>query len=215
MDPTAFIAANTERLAPPLVPEITLHLAHEMLPIWQLTEEELADQGLPPPFWAFAWAGGQALARYVLDNPGLVKGKGVIDFGAGSGLAGLAAAKAGASRVLAVDIDPFAAAACTLNAATNKLPLEATSADLLSAPVPDWAEVMLIADMFYEQPLASALEAWLAPALGRGALVLVGDPKRSFFPADRFTCLETYEVATSRELEDLAVRRTSVWRMEG
>src|ERR1700687_5396117 len=133
-DPPQFIRANTKLLAVPLVPEIRLHIAEESLPIWQKTEEELGAMNVPPPYWAFAWAGGQALARYLLDNPATVAGARVLDLGSGSGLVAIAAAKAGAARVLAADIDKFAVRAIGLNAAANAVTLEITADDLLDAP---------------------------------------------------------------------------------
>ena len=133
-DRADFIRANTSVMTPPLVPEVRLHLAHEAVPLWQKTEEELGGLGLPPPFWAFAWAGGQALARHVLDNPGLVRGKRVIDLAAGSGLVGIAAMKAGAASALAADIDGFSVTAIGLNAVLNDVALAVTAEDLLVAP---------------------------------------------------------------------------------
>src|SRR5262245_11744000 len=148
MDAPRFIRANTRLLPVPLVPEIKLHLAEESLPIWQKTEEELGAMNVPPPYWAFAWAGGQALARYALDNPGLIAGRRVLDLGSGSGLTAIAAARAGATHVLAADIDAFALAAIDLNANANDVVVEATKEDLL-ARSPDAWEVMLVGDLFY------------------------------------------------------------------
>lgn len=175
-----------------------------------MSEEDLADAGLPPPFWAFAWAGGQALARYVLDNPSLVAGKRVLDFGSGSAIVALAALKAGARPALAADIDPFACAAATLNAAANGLSLEATSHDLIGESG-DW-EIILVGDMCYEQPLAGDIGRWLEAEQGRGVAVLIGDPGRTYLPKDRLEKLVSYAVKTSRALEDTDVRNTSVWR---
>src|SRR5688572_2610508 len=147
-----FIRDNTKLLSPPLVPEIKLHLAEESLPIWQKTEEELGEMNVPPPYWAFAWAGGQALARYLLDNPALVAGKAVVDLGAGSGLTAIAAGRAGAASVLASDIDALALAAARLNAVLNGVALDVTPADLLAHP-PAAADVVLVGDLFYEREL--------------------------------------------------------------
>ena len=169
----------------PLVPEIRLHIAEESVPIWQKTEEELGAMNIPPPYWAFAWAGGQALARYLLDNPALVAGRRVLDLGSGSGLVAIAAAKAGAARVLAADIDALALAAIGLNAAANAVTLETTADDLLAAP-PGAFDVVLIGDLFYERPLAERVLAFAEAARAGGALVLAGDPRRSYFPPDRF-----------------------------
>jgi predicted nicotinamide N-methyase len=208
-----FILANTRLQRPPHTPEIALHLADEITPIWKLTEEALAQIGLPPPFWAFAWAGGQALARYLIDNPGAVTGKRVIDFASGSGLVGVAAMLAGAKDVLCADIDIFCEAAVGVNSEANGVACGFTAADLLDAPAPAWAEVILAGDICYEKPLAERVLAWLAAARAAGAVVLIGDPGRSYFPRSGLTKLAEYQVPTTRELEDMAVKRTCVWAM--
>jgi predicted nicotinamide N-methyase len=208
----AFILTNTRRLAPPLVPELTLHLAEESIPIWQKTEEELGAVNVPPPFWAFAWAGGQALARYLLDTPSLVRGKVVLDLGCGSGLTALAAARAGAARVRATDIDEFAVEATRLNAEINGLAVSADAADLLEGPPPP-ADVVLVGDLFYERILAERVLAFIGPVAARGGLVLIGDPQRSYFPRGRFAHVAGYEVPVTRELEDAEIKRTAVWRL--
>jgi len=209
-----FIVANTRLQAPPHTPELTLHLADEITPIWKLTEEALARIGLPPPFWAFAWAGGQALARYVLDNPAVVAGKRVIDFASGSGLVGIAAMKAGARDVLAADIDVYCEAALALNAKANAVSLAYSACDLLEAPPPAWAEVILAGDICYEKPMTERVMAWLGAARRQGATVLVGDPGRSYFPKSGLTQLAEYQVETTRELEDFAVKKTGVWTLD-
>lgn len=209
-DPDSFIRTETARLAPPLVPEITLHLATESLPIWQRTEEELGQIGLPPPFWAFAWAGGQALARYILDHPETVRGKRVLDFASGSGLVGIAAAKAGAAHVACADIDPFAHAAIALNAALNK----ADAVTVLTTDVVGTAggwDVVLAGDIAYERDLAARVFAWLEALSARGADVWIGDPGRSHLPRDRLEKVADYAVPVSRELEDSEIKATSVW----
>ena len=206
----AFILANTRLQAPPHTPELRLHLADEVTPIWRMTEEELGAIGLPPPFWAFAWAGGQALARYILDQPETVAGLGVVDFATGSGIVAIAAAKAGAASVLAADIDPFCAAAVALNAEANGVRLGFTDADLLDA-APPAVELILAADICYEQPLADRVMAWLGAARAAGARVLIGDPGRSYFPRSGLVQLAEYRVPTTRELEDVEVKRTAVW----
>jgi predicted nicotinamide N-methyase len=206
-----FISANTEVQTPPLVPEVKLHLATEIVPIWRSTEEELKREGLDPPFWAFAWAGGQALARYVLDHPKTVRGRHVLDFGSGSGLVAIAAAKAGAPSVLANDIDPIAIEAIKLNSVVNAVELATTSSNLIGQDF-GW-ETVLIADMCYEQPLAKAIEAWMQALARRGALVLLGDPKRTYFPKSGVNPLAVYEVAVTRELEDREIRNTGVFRV--
>jgi len=208
----AFILANTRLQAPPHTPELRLYLADEVTPIWRMTEDELGAIGLPPPFWAFAWAGGQALARYILDHPGEVAGERVVDFATGSGIVAIAAARAGAASVLAADIDPFCAAAVALNAAANGARLDFTDADLLDA-APPAAGLILAADICYEQPLADRVMAWLTAARAAGARVLIGDPGRSYFPRSGLVKLAEYRVPTTRELEDAEVKRTAVWKI--
>jgi predicted nicotinamide N-methyase len=178
-----------------------------------MTEEALEEMGLPPPFWAFAWAGGQALARYVLDHPQTVAGRQVVDFATGSGLVALAAMKAGAARVLAADIDVFCEAAVTLNSERNGMAVDFTDQNLLDQPPPAWAEVILAGDICYEKPLAERVLAWLAQARAAGARVLIGDPGRSYFPREGLEKLAEYQVPTTRELEDMAVKKTSVWAL--
>ena len=212
-DRTAFIRRNAAVLSPPLTPEIRLHLAHEATDLWELTEEELAQTGLPPPYWAFAWAGGQALARYVLDHPETVRGRAVLDFGAGSGLVGIAAAKAGAARVVAAELDDFARQAIALNAALNDVALELAEGDVLDASPEAW-ETALVGDMFYERELAARAEPWFRGLAQAGALVLVGDPRRSYFPKQGLSELARYSVAVTRALEDSEIRDTGVFRLE-
>jgi predicted nicotinamide N-methyase len=208
MQPSDFIRANTELLAPPLVPEVRLHLATEMVPLWRKSEEELEAMGVPPPYWAFAWAGGQALARYILDSPDMVRDKTVLDLGAGSGLVGIAASKAGAKSVLAADIDRFAAAAIALNARANGVTIAATTNDMIGSN-DDW-DVILVGDLCYERPLAERLLAWLH---ARQGAVLIGDPGRSYFPKTGVERLALYRVQTTRELEDREIRETGVYRV--
>jgi len=212
LDPAiAFIRANTRVLSPPLVPEVKLHLAEESLPIWQRTEEELGEINVPPPYWAFAWAGGQALARFLLDHPAEVAGKRVLDLGSGSGLSAIAAHLAGAASVLAADIDRLALAAVRLNAAANGVGLETTGTDLLAlAPGP--FDVVLVGDLFYERQLAERVSAFVDAAGCGGASVLIGDPKRNYFPRARFIEAASYEVPVTRELEDALVKVSTVWR---
>jgi predicted nicotinamide N-methyase len=201
-----FIKANAQLTPPPLVPEIKLYLASEVVPLWRATEEELAETGVPPPYWAFAWAGGQALARYVLDHPQIVRGKQVLDIGAGSGLVGLAAVKAGAAHVLAADIDGFACAAIRLNAQANDCALAVTDEDKIGARG-SW-DVILVGDLFYERPLAERLLAWLKSL---GIPALLGDPGRNYFPKSGIEKLASYSVHTMRDLEDREIRETGVY----
>ena len=209
----AFVLENTRLQRPPHTPELVLRLADEITPIWRMTEEALQEMGLPPPFWAFAWAGGQALARYLLDNPGLVAGRRVIDFASGSGIVAIAAACAGAARVLAADIDVFCGAAVAINAEANGVAVEFTDEDLLDRPPPAWAQVILAGDICYERPLAARVMDWLGAARAAGAVVLIGDPGRSYFPREGLEKLAEYQVPTTRELEDLEIKKTAVWRL--
>ena len=208
----AFILENTRIQPPPHTPELSLHLADEVTPIWRLTEEALAEIGLPPPFWAFAWAGGQALARYVLDHPDEVAGKRVVDFASGSGIVGIAAMRAGAGHVLATDIDPFCGAALAVNGELNGVRIDFTDQNLLDVPPPD-VDVILAGDICYEKPLADQVMNWLAAAHVRGTRVLIGDPGRSYFPRVGLEKLAEYEVPTTRELEDREVKKTAVWTL--
>ncbi len=212
IDAVSFVRANTGLLAPPLTPEIRLHLASKSLPIWRRTEEELGEMNVPPPYWAFAWAGGQALARYVLDNPELVMGKAVVDLGSGSGLVAIAAARSGAGSVLAIDIDDMAAAAIELNAAENGVSVTVSSQDVFEEPLPE-AGTLLVGDLFYERELAERVLDLIETAAQRGTDVLVGDPRRSYFPVKRFDQVALYEVPVTRELEDAEIKRTAVWRL--
>jgi predicted nicotinamide N-methyase len=210
--PEDFIRANTRLEAPPLVPEVKLHLASEVVPLWEATETELAEQGLPPPFWAFAWAGGQALARYLLDHPEVVRGRRVLDFAAGSGLQGIAAMLAGAAAVEAVEIDAFACAACRLNAAANGVEIAVREADIVGMANPGW-DVVLAGDICYERPAAERITAWLRGLVTQDCLVLMGDPGRTYLPRQGLERIIAYGVKTSRELEDSDLRNAVVWRV--
>lgn len=212
-----FIQANTRLLRPPLVPEIELHLAEESLPIWRNSEAELGQMNVEPPYWAFAWAGGQALARYILDNPDTVAGTTVLDLGTGSGLVAIAAALAGAAKVTANDIDAYARAACRLNAAANRAALEIDGTDLVAAGHPSTDtprhSIVCLGDLFYDVDLAAGALAFAREARDAGAQVLAGDPRRSYFPTDRFTRLAEYAVPVTRELEDSEIKNTAVWEL--
>ena len=212
IDHAAFVRANTSILSPPLVPEVKLYLAHEALPIWQKTEDELGEIGLPPPFWAFAWAGGQALSRYILDTSSTVRGKRVVELASGSGMVGIAAMKAGATSVLSADIDLFSVAAIKVNAALNDVLLGITSDNLLNCAAPD-ADVVLVGDLFYEKGVAERCLDWLVKAQAKGIDVLIGDPGRSYLPKDRLIKVAEYSVPVSRDLEDSEIKRTAVWRL--
>jgi predicted nicotinamide N-methyase len=209
-DPKAFILANTEELAPPHVPEVRLRLATEAHDLWLKTEEELEAIGLPPPFWAFAWAGGQGLARHVLDHPALVEGKTVLDFATGSGLVAIAARLAGASAVLAADIDPWSRTAVSLNSVLNGVDLSFTADDMTGRDE-GW-DVVLAGDVFYDRDFAERIIPWFAALAARGATVLVGDPGRAYCPRDRMEPVAVYSVPVTRALEDSEVKKTTVWR---
>ena len=209
-DGPAFIRRSTRILPVPHAPEIRLHMADDATTLWQATEADLGTLNLPPPFWAFAWAGGQALARFVLDAPATVQGARVLDFASGSGLVAIAAARAGAATVEAADIDALALDAIALNAALNGVQVAARGDDLVGRDE-GW-DVVLAADIFYERDTASAVTAWLAALAARGARVLVGDPGRSYFDAARFERLAAYDVPVMRSLEDADVKPSGVWR---
>jgi predicted nicotinamide N-methyase len=211
-----FIRAHTTLHAPPLVPQIKLHLAGEVMKLWHETEALAALQAfgakeLPPPYWAFAWPGGQALARYILDHPAQFRGKSTLDFGAGSGLVAIAAARAGAAPVLAAEIDPIARIAIELNATANGVFVEAIETDIIGTGR-RW-DIILAGDMCYERPLAERLIAWLQTLVAEGAIVLLGDPGRHYFPAQGMAKLATYMIPTSRDLEDRDARETSVYKL--
>jgi predicted nicotinamide N-methyase len=208
-----FILANTKLLSPPLVPEVKLRLAEESLPIWRKTEEELGKLNLAPPYWAFAWAGGQALARYIIDHPSLVEGKRLLDLGSGSGLTGISALLKHAASVLATDIDPVASVAIAINAAANHVSIETTAHDLLARP-PGIFDVILVGDLFYERELAERVLTFIEAVVVNGALALIGDPQRNFFPRGRFEQIAEYQVPVTRELEDAEIKRTAVWRLK-
>jgi predicted nicotinamide N-methyase len=213
-DTKNFIRTHTTLKAPPLVPELRLHLASEAMALWSETEALATGLksglgNLPPPYWAFAWAGGQALARYVLDHPEDFAQKSVLDFGAGSGLLAIAAAKVGAVPIIAAEIDAFALAAIEMNAAANDVFVEPLATDIIGTNS-RW-DVILAGDMCYERPLAERLTQWLRSLAAEGTRVLLGDPGRNYFPQGGVTRLATYSVPTSRELEDRDMRETSVY----
>ena len=212
-DKDAFIRANTRLRAVPLTPEISLFVADEAVPLWHKTEEEIGEAGLPPPFWAFAWAGGQALARHVLDNPSLVRGKTVLDLASGSGLVGIAAMMAGAASVTVADIDAFACAAAMLNAMENGVTLTTCNHDLLSGTDPGLWDVILAGDIFYERDTAQRAFVFLHGQVSRGATVLIGDPGRSYLPRDKLRRIADYSVPVTRDLEDAEIKQTAVWSL--
>jgi predicted nicotinamide N-methyase len=196
LDRAAFIRAQTRLFAPPLVPEIVLHLAARATDLWEATEAKLEATGLPPPYWAFAWPGGRALARLLLDRPELARGKRVLDFAAGCGIAGIAAAKCGAARVTTSEIDAFAGMAMELNAAANGVALDVRLDD------------------FYERPMADRIWPWLQARKAAGAVVLVADPGRAYLPGSGLAEIACYDVPTDLDLEDRTIRTTRVLSVE-
>jgi len=212
-DAAGFIAAHTALARPALVPEIELHLATEITPIWQATEEWLAERDIEPPFWAFAWPGSQALARLILDGAIPVAGRRVLDFAAGGGLAAIAAARAGAARVEAAEIDPLAIAATRLNAAHNGVAVEATAADVVGQPR-RW-DTVLAGDVCYEAPMTGHIMPWLRGLAAQGAEVLLADPGRAYLPKAGLLPVARFSVPTTRELEDRESREVTVYRVEG
>jgi predicted nicotinamide N-methyase len=209
-DKAAFIRANTRLLAVPHAPEIRLYLADEATALWEKTEEELGEMGLPPPFWAFAWAGGQALARYILDHPEIARGKHVLDFASGSGLVAIAAALAGAAPVEASEIDEFALAAIELNAEANGVAVSRLAGDMVGQDQ-GWT-LVLAGDVAYERDLAERVTEWLATLAERGARILIGDPGRTYLARDRLEPIAEYSIPVTRALEDMEIKRTQVWQ---
>jgi len=210
-DPAGFVRAYA-RLAPVAhVPEILLYQAEEPIGLWELTEGEFRSEQ-PPPFWAFAWAGGQAVARYLLDHPDVVAGRRVLDLATGSGLVAIAAARAGAAEVRAVDVDLTAVAAAILNAEANQVRLKALGADLLDGDAGD-TQVIVAGDVFYSEAMANRVLRFLLRARVGGARVLVGDPDRAFLPQARFRELAGYDVPVPPALESVSVRHARVWEL--
>ncbi len=205
-----FIVQHTRLLPVPHAPEISLYVADEATALWQKTEDELGEIGLPPPFWAFAWAGGQALARYILDHPEVVRGKSVLDFASGSGLVAIAAAKAGAQAVFATEIDDFALDAIALNAQANQADVTVLGGDRIGSDE-GW-DVVLAGDVSYERDMAGRVTSWLQALYERGATVLIGDPGRSYLARDRLEQIAEYRIPVSRDLEDMEIKKTCVWR---
>jgi predicted nicotinamide N-methyase len=208
----SFVAGHTGLAPVPLVPEVRTYQADDAITLWEITEELHGGPGLAPPFWAFPWAGGQALARYVLDHPDLVAGRSVLDLAAGSGLVALAASLAGARSVVANEIDPYAIAAIRLNAAANAREIQPYQGNLLVETATD-AEVVLAGDVFYNRDMATAMLRFLRAARDRGAVVLAGDPGRAYVPADDLVRVASFDVPVIRDLEDVDVKETIVWRL--
>ena len=213
-DPEAFIRANTAPEAPAMVPEFKLWLASEYVPIWQATEAWMEAQNIDPPYWAFCWPGGQAIARYLLDHPEEVRGKRVIDFAAGSGVSSMAAARAGAVSVLANDIDRLSLVAARLNAAANGLAFDVSDEDWLAGPeAAPAADVVIAGDVCYEREMSARALDWLRSHARADRLVLLGDPGRNYFSALGLEERARYEIPTSLQLENRGMRETVVWRV--
>jgi predicted nicotinamide N-methyase len=211
-DRTAFLREWTSLGPVPFTPEVRLHMAQDVFALWEALEQARGESNLPPPFWAFPWAGGVAVARYVLDHPELVAGRRVLDLAAGSGLVAVAAALRGAASVRAVDIDAYAVASIAVNAEANGVEVEAVAEDILDGDGGP-AEVVLAGDVFYERSMAARFLPFLERAQARGARVIVGDPGRAYLPRPRFTSLAVYQVPVVADLEDAEQKATTVWRL--
>ena len=210
ISPDAFVVANTILSAAPLLPEIPLYLASEITPIWQATENWLHEKNIEPPFWAFAWPGGQALARHILDHPEIATGKRVLDFAAGCGIAAIAAARAGAAKVDAAEIDQLAVAAIHRNAAANNVTIAADTRDIVGDAC-RW-DLIVCGDVCYEAPMTGHILPWLQN-MARTAEVWVADPGRAYLPRTELSAFATYKVPTSLELEDRTEREVTLYRL--
>lgn len=212
-----FILENTSPATPGHIPEIKLYTASQAHELWLKTEAELEEIGLPPPFWAFAWAGGQGLARYILDNPQLVDGKRVLDLASGSGLVAIAAAKCGATAVTANDTDPFSAIAIDENAGLNGVDVAFDGRDLLAASpgILDKFDIVLAGDVFYDRSMSASVLNWLHLAKRQIDTILIGDPGRSYFPSSKMQQLASYDLPVTRELEDNEIKHVLVWEFTG
>lgn len=212
-----FLRASTAVVSPPLLPELRLHLATEITPLWHATEATLQQAGIEPPFWAFAWAGGQALARYLLDHPAVARGRRVLDFACGSGLVAIAAAMAGAAQVIAVDLDPLALVAVAENAAVNAVRVDARHVDVLTAP-PAWldgCDLVLAGDVCYDRAMAERVQRFLGERAQRGAACLLGDPGRAYLDPAGLTEVARYTVPTIDDVEGQREKTGVVYRVSG
>jgi predicted nicotinamide N-methyase len=216
-DPRAFLRESTALVSPPLLPELRLHLATEITPLWHATERTLAQQGLEPPFWAFAWAGGQALARFLLDHPAVVRGRRVLDFACGSGLVAIAAALAGAAEVIAVDLDPLALVAVAENAAANRVTIDGRCVDVLAA-APAWldgCELILAGDVCYDRAMAERVQRFLGERARAGAECLIGDPGRAYLDPEPLEEVARCVVPTIDDVEGQREKIGVVYRVRG
>lgn len=214
MTPAQFIQAHTAVSSPPACPELRLYLASEVTPLWEATEAYLEKNNVPPPYWAFPWVGGQALARHILDNPALVAGKSVLDFASGSGLVGIAAKMAGAAEVLATDIDKVALAAIELNMRENGVSIEVSDRNVLDEEDCPW-DVIVAGDVCYEKPMAEKTFAWLRRCSAKGAKALMADPGRAYLPKTGLMRLVQLTVACSLDLEDQTSRDVGIYQIVG
>lgn len=212
-DTAAFIRAYTRPLPVPSIPSIRLYQADEVTPLWLMTEQDMAVQHLAPPFWAFAWSGGQALARYILEHPEIIRGRRVLDIACGSGLVGIAAMQVGAQSVLCNDIDAYAGAAVTLNTQLNNVELAFTGEDLLTRPIPN-VDIILAGDICYEKPMTDAMLTYFRRAALHKIEVYIGDPHRTYFPKTGLIRLADYDILTNADIEDAAIKPASVWKLE-
>jgi predicted nicotinamide N-methyase len=212
--PRAFVRRQTRLRALPGLGDLRLHLADEILPLWRALQLETGDPDAALPYWAFAWGGGQAIARYLSEHPELVAGRSVLDLASGSGLCAIAAGRAGATEVTAIDIDPYATAAIDLNARANRVHVGVVQRDVLDEPPPS-VDVVLAGDCWYEAGLAARVLPWLRAARDQGSNVLVGDPGRRDLPTAALTQLAAYDVRTTTELEDLLLTRGMVYALRG
>ena len=210
LTPDIVLRDHTRIASAPLTPELRFHLADPQSDLWREEEEVLVAKGLPAPFWAFAWGGGQALARLVMEQPDLVRDKRVLDFGCGSGVVGIAAAKAGADLVTGTEIDPFAVHAARANARLNDVPMQVLHADLVGCD--DGWDLVLAGDVFYETEAGAAITDWLESLHDRGATVLIGDPGRAYLPKDKLSVMARFEAPRAGDLEDQDVGAARVWR---
>ncbi len=214
MNSRDFILRHTRPVAVPDTAGITLNLAENIVDLWEALQSACDNPSAPLPFWAAAWVGGRAVARYLLERPGEVRGRRVLDFASGSGICALVAAGCGASEVVAVDVDPIACEAIRLNAETNARSLQVVCRDLLDRAPPS-ADVILVGDACYEAPLAARVVPWLRDAHVQGTRVLIGDPHRAYLPAAALSLLREYELATSLDLEDVSLKLTGVYTLLG
>ena len=213
VDAEAFVRAHSGLAPVPLVPEVRIYQADDAIGLWEETEARHGAPGLAPPFWAFPWAGGQALARHVLDHPELVSGRQVLDIAAGSGLVAVAASLAGAASVVANEIDPYAIAAIRLNAAANRRAIRTYHGNLVIDGPHIGADVVLAGDVFYNRDMAAAMLGYFRVARAAGAEVLVGDPGRAYVPTGELDRVADFDVPVIRDLEDVDVKRATVWRV--